>query len=262
MSYYGYNIDPEELERAKRKEREKREREREREKAKSNEENEEDSIDDNISLLEDVNDENESSIENEEDDTEYIEVDCSQCTQDPSTCNKNCIENLNPEYLKTLIDEASEEENDDGNKKNLLEEARKKALCLEPSLLEKFKRDLSKEDFKFVRNEMIWYTGIFFSTYIVGIVLLSLSLKFDISVLLSLSLLILFSQTITNLYCRGKYWIHIRKSLKNKKNPVSYETIVKEIPKYRTNSLTIPKKKKPFILYGLIVFLSIVVLFI
>ena len=109
---------------------------------------------------------------------------------------------------------------------------------------------------------MIWYSIIFFVTYISGFLLVLLSLKFNIMFLLSLALLILFSSNITNFYLKGKYWNYIRKSIKSRKNPVPYETIIKEIPKYRINNLSIPKKKMPFITYGFIIILSILVLFI
>lgn len=265
MSYYGYPISPEELEKEKQKEREKREKRKQKLEDLNNAEKNED--------IEEKIDEASSKF-NEEDDIvlkepiteemdEYIDIDCSQCSENPSTCDKNCLAHLNKEYLATLIEEDDEEEeNDEEENSEFVNKIKSKALCLEPTLLEKLKKDLCEEDFNFIKSEMKWYALIFFSTYFLGVALLCLSLKFNILFLTSLSLLVLFFPYITNMFLKGKYWFYIRKGLKRRKNPLSYESVLKEIPLYRANKLTIPKTKGPFIIYGFIFVLSIVILFV
>lgn len=278
MSYYGYNIDPEELEKEKRKEREKREKEREKSQNNENvEKNNDNQIEDSKLFVEEIykndeinniendlgSDKETSQLETGNDEDEYIDIDCSQCTQDPSNCDKNCLDNLKEEYIQFLIKEHKINENEETTTedKDLLEEAKKKALCLEPGILEKLKKDLPEEDFKFIKTDMIWYTGIFFTTFFVGLFLFTISIKFNIQILPSVSILILLAQNITNIVWKGRFWNYIRSCLKNKKNPIPYESILKEIPKYRTNALEIPMKKRyvVFFITGVVASISLLI---
>lgn len=250
MSYYGYPIDPEQLEKDKRKEREKRDKEREASLV-EDEIIEDSSIDANIKIE-----------ENDKLEDEYIEVDCNWCTQTPGSCDKNCLVNLKEEYLATLVEEDIEDDSikNEEQEKSLLNEIEKKAFCVEPSLLEKFKKDLSEEDYIFIKTDMIWYTIIFFTTFFAGLLLFVLGIKFNLDILLSLSILVLLSQNAINLGWKGSYWNYIKISLKSRKKPISYETILKEIPKYRLNHLKIPKKRRYLVICIVGIFTSILIL--
>lgn len=250
MNYYGYQIDPEQLEKDKRKEREKRDKERE------------------TSLVEDAMVED-SSIdanikieENDKTEDEYIDVDCSWCTQTPGSCDKNCLTNLKKEYLATLVEEDIEYESikNEEQEKSLLNKIEKKAFCVEPNLLEKLKKDLSEEDYIFIKKDMILYTIIFFTTFFTGLLLFILGIKFNLDILLSLSILVLLSQNAINLGWKGSYWNYIKISLKSRKKTISYETILKEIPKYRLNHLKIPKKRRYILACVVGIFTSILML--